>query len=72
MPTALITGGARGIGRAAVERLARDGWNVAFTYVDVDRCFRTASRCKATSAMRRATRRSSTKSSRNSARSTRS
>ena len=33
MPTALITGGARGIGRAAVERLARDGWNVAFTYV---------------------------------------
>ena len=33
MPAALITGGARGIGRAAVERLARDGWNVAFTYV---------------------------------------
>jgi 3-oxoacyl-[acyl-carrier protein] reductase len=33
VPTALITGGARGIGRAVVERLGRDGWNVAFTYV---------------------------------------
>jgi 3-oxoacyl-[acyl-carrier protein] reductase len=33
MPTALITGGARGIGRAVVERLGRDGWNVAFTYM---------------------------------------
>jgi 3-oxoacyl-[acyl-carrier protein] reductase len=33
MPTALITGGARGIGRAVVERLARDDWNVAFTYL---------------------------------------
>ncbi|HEX3576921.1 MAG TPA: 3-oxoacyl-ACP reductase FabG [Thermoanaerobaculia bacterium] len=33
MPAALITGGARGIGRAVVQRLARDGWNVAFTYV---------------------------------------
>jgi Dehydrogenases with different specificities (related to short-chain alcohol dehydrogenases) len=33
MPTALITGGSRGIGRAIVERLTHDGWNVAFTYV---------------------------------------
>jgi 3-oxoacyl-[acyl-carrier protein] reductase len=33
VPTALVSGGARGIGRAVVERLARDGWNVAFTYV---------------------------------------
>ncbi|MBO5797496.1 MAG: SDR family NAD(P)-dependent oxidoreductase, partial [Clostridia bacterium] len=27
-----ITGGSRGIGRAAVRRLAADGWRVAFTY----------------------------------------
>jgi 3-oxoacyl-[acyl-carrier protein] reductase len=32
-PTALVTGGSRGIGRAIVERLTFDGWNVAFTYV---------------------------------------
>jgi 3-oxoacyl-[acyl-carrier protein] reductase len=33
LPVVLITGGARGIGRAVVERLTRDGWTVAFTYV---------------------------------------
>jgi 3-oxoacyl-[acyl-carrier protein] reductase len=30
--TALVTGGSRGIGRATVTRLLRDGWNVAFTW----------------------------------------
>jgi NAD(P)-dependent dehydrogenase (short-subunit alcohol dehydrogenase family) len=29
----LVTGGARGIGRAVVERLLQDGWTVALTYV---------------------------------------
>jgi 3-oxoacyl-[acyl-carrier protein] reductase len=29
--TAIVTGGARGIGRAVVVRLLRDGWSVAFT-----------------------------------------
>ncbi|MGW4464955.1 3-oxoacyl-ACP reductase family protein [Micromonospora sp. NPDC004704] len=33
---ALVTGGSRGIGAAVVERLARDGADVAFTYVNAD------------------------------------
>lgn len=33
-PTAIVTGGGRGIGRATVERMLRDGWRVAATARD--------------------------------------
>lgn len=32
-PLALVFGGSRGIGAASVQALARDGWDVAYTYV---------------------------------------
>lgn len=42
-PVAVVSGGSRGIGRAVVTRLARDGFDVAFCYrSDVDAADRTA------------------------------
>ncbi|MBS1878007.1 MAG: SDR family oxidoreductase [Actinobacteria bacterium] len=35
-PTGLVTGGTHGIGRACVERLLEDGWQVAFTGRDAE------------------------------------
>ena len=32
--TAIITGGSKGIGKGIVEKFAKDGCNVAFTYVN--------------------------------------
>ena len=36
MPVAFVTGGASGIGRSIVERLARDGFAIAIADIDVD------------------------------------
>lgn len=45
---AVVTGGSRGIGAAIVRRLARDGANVAFTYVNsADRAAATADAARA-------------------------
>jgi enoyl-[acyl-carrier protein] reductase III len=51
MAYAFVTGGSRGIGRAIVERLARDGFDVAFNYrrddaaaADAERSVRAAGR----------------------------
>lgn len=43
MPTIFITGGATGIGRAAVKKFADEGWNVAFMDINVEKAFELAS-----------------------------